>query len=53
MYGVKGEQCLKVTEEINNKLGEVIVTQPTEEMVQQEVKVTNDNVVYEQRQSEW
>ena len=53
MYGVKGEQCLKVTEEINNKLGEVIISQPTEEMVQQDNALANENVVYEQKFTEW
>lgn len=53
VQGVKGEQCLKVTEEINAALGEVVHTQPTEEMFQaeveisEEVKVTNSENDYE------
>mmetsp|Transcript_2566 Transcript_2566/g.4256 ORF Transcript_2566/g.4256 Transcript_2566/m.4256 type:complete len:110 (-) Transcript_2566:77-406(-) len=53
VFGVKGEECLKITEEINNKLGEVVISQPTEEMVQQDNALENENVVYEQKFSEW
>eukprot|EP00621_Florenciella_sp_RCC1693_P006839 CAMPEP_0182532728 /NCGR_PEP_ID=MMETSP1323-20130603/12251_1 /TAXON_ID=236787 /ORGANISM="Florenciella parvula, Strain RCC1693" /LENGTH=110 /DNA_ID=CAMNT_0024742517 /DNA_START=48 /DNA_END=380 /DNA_ORIENTATION=- len=53
VFGVKGEECLKITEEINNKLGEVIISQPTEEMVQQDNALANENVVYEQKFTEW
>jgi Protein of unknown function (DUF2997) len=38
--GVKGGNCHKVTERINEELGEIIATRPTEEMYEQEVKVT-------------
>lgn len=38
--GVKGSNCHKITEKINEQLGEVVVTQPTEEMFEQEVQVT-------------
>lgn len=38
--GVKGNNCHKVTESINEKLGQVIASRPTEEMFEQEVKVT-------------
>jgi Protein of unknown function (DUF2997) len=37
--GVKGNNCHKVTEQINEQLGKVIQTQPTEEMYEQEVEV--------------
>jgi formylmethanofuran:tetrahydromethanopterin formyltransferase len=37
--GVKGNDCHKVTEQINAQLGKVIQTQPTEEMFEQEVEV--------------
>mmetsp|Transcript_5251 Transcript_5251/g.7584 ORF Transcript_5251/g.7584 Transcript_5251/m.7584 type:complete len:113 (+) Transcript_5251:87-425(+) len=54
VQGVKGEACLKITEEINEALGEVVHTQPTEEMYQsevvisEEIKVTNsENNGYE------
>ena len=32
--GVKGMQCNKITEELNEKLGQVINTKPTEEAFQ-------------------
>lgn len=35
--GIKGVNCNKVTEEINNALGKVIATKPTEEMFEQEI----------------
>jgi Protein of unknown function (DUF2997) len=38
--GVKGNNCHKITEKINEQLGEVVVTQPTEEMFEQELQVT-------------
>lgn len=37
--GVKGENCHKVTEKINEKLGKVIQSAPTEEMYEQEVVI--------------
>lgn len=39
VQGVQGDQCLEVTREINEKLGNVISTTPTEEMYQEEVKL--------------
>mmetsp|Transcript_28292 Transcript_28292/g.56986 ORF Transcript_28292/g.56986 Transcript_28292/m.56986 type:complete len:112 (+) Transcript_28292:153-488(+) len=51
VYGVKGEQCLKVTEEVNAKLGKVVATQETEEMIQEEVSVTNE--VYAENKDSW
>ena len=39
VIGVKGESCLEVTREINEKLGNVISTSPTEEMFQEEVQI--------------
>ena len=38
--GVKGSNCHEVTEKINEKLGEVVASSPTEEMYEQEVTVT-------------
>jgi hypothetical protein len=38
--GVKGNNCHKVTEKINEMLGEVVATRPTEEMFEQEVSVS-------------
>ena len=47
VIGVKGGDCLKLTEELNNALGEVISSEPTEEMYEQKVEidqtVTNTN----------
>ena len=37
--GVKGNNCHKVTEAINEKLGEVVASSPTEEMFESEVSV--------------
>ena len=46
--GVKGSDCQKITERINEALGEVISSQPTEEMFEQEIQIdqtlTNSNV---------
>lgn len=39
VLGVKGEDCLEITREINEKLGEVILTTPTEEMYEEEIKI--------------
>ena len=47
VIGIKGENCQKVVEGINKALGEVIQSEPTEEMFEQEVTVdqtlTNNN----------
>uniref|UniRef100_A0A7R9WN70 Uncharacterized protein n=1 Tax=Craspedostauros australis TaxID=1486917 RepID=A0A7R9WN70_9STRA len=37
--GVKGGDCHKVTEKINNMLGKVVETKPTEEMYEQKLVV--------------
>ena len=37
--GIKGSDCIKLTEEVNAQLGEVISTQPTEEMFEQEITI--------------
>lgn len=42
--GVQGESCLEITKTINEKLGNVISTSPTEEMYQEEVKI--DQTLY-------
>lgn len=39
--GVKGNNCNKVTEKINQALGEVIISQPTEEMFEQPILLEN------------
>mmetsp|Transcript_127888 Transcript_127888/g.368374 ORF Transcript_127888/g.368374 Transcript_127888/m.368374 type:complete len:135 (+) Transcript_127888:121-525(+) len=39
--GVKGNNCNKVTEKINQALGEVILSQPTEEMFEQPIVLEN------------
>ena len=45
--GVKGENCHKVTEPINEMLGKVVQTEPTEELYEQELVIdqtlTNTN----------
>jgi hypothetical protein len=38
--GVKGNNCHKVTEKINEMLGEVVASRPTEEMFEQEASVS-------------
>jgi len=37
--GVKGQSCEKVTEAINKQLGNVVASQPTEEMFEQEIVI--------------
>ena len=51
VFGVQGEECLKVTEELNEKLGKVVSTKQTEEMLQQPVK--EQNKVYQSQKTEW
>lgn len=51
VLGVKGSDCQKVTEDLNEKLGSVISSQPTEEMFEQKVAVAEN--VYETKFSEW
>lgn len=48
--GVKGNNCHKVTEKINEMLGKVVESSPTEEMFEEEVKVTQK--IY-QSESDW
>ena len=42
MRGVKGQNCLSVTAEINKQLGEVVETKATQEMYEQEVQISVD-----------
>merc|ERR1712216_1036611 len=53
--GIKGSDCTKVTEELNEKLGQVISTKATQEMYEQKVEVeeTITASVYDQNFSEW
>lgn len=44
VLGVQGKDCLEITKTINEKLGNVISTTPTEEMYQEEVKI--DQTLY-------
>lgn len=37
--GVKGQNCHKVTDEINQHLGDVVASRPTEELYENEVVV--------------
>lgn len=53
VFGVKGEECLKVTEELNEKLGQVASTQQTEEMLEEKVVDKDKDKVYEGKFSEW
>ena len=46
VMGVKGADCLKVTEKINEQLGNVISTTPTEEMHEQELQIEQTNTLY-------
>jgi hypothetical protein len=39
VMGVKGSDCVKLTESINQALGEVITSEPTEEMFEQKVEL--------------
>ena len=49
--GIRGSYCTKVTEELNEKLGKVTQTKPTEEMFQEKVDVKTE--VFDQNFSEW
>jgi len=49
--GVKGENCEKITEAINNQLGNVVASQPTEEMYEQEVVI--DTTIQEKADGGW
>eukprot|EP00614_Pseudopedinella_elastica_P033369 CAMPEP_0172643602 /NCGR_PEP_ID=MMETSP1068-20121228/237597_1 /TAXON_ID=35684 /ORGANISM="Pseudopedinella elastica, Strain CCMP716" /LENGTH=75 /DNA_ID=CAMNT_0013457693 /DNA_START=109 /DNA_END=336 /DNA_ORIENTATION=+ len=51
VIGVKGQDCLKITEELNEKLGTVLATEATEEMSEKPVENTNN--VYEQNKNTW
>ena len=52
VHGVKGGKCLGVTEKINEVLGEVVASQPTEEMYEQEI-VTDQTLYQSTSDSEW
>jgi len=43
--GVKGESCNSVTEQINEALGQVYESAPTEEMFEQEIVIDNTNTL--------
>ena len=42
VIGVKGDNCQELTEKINEALGEVYHTQPTEEMFEQKVELEQE-----------
>ncbi len=44
MRGIRGNNCQKVTEQINEKLGEVVASAPTEEMYEQ--VIVTDQTLY-------
>mmetsp|Transcript_2479 Transcript_2479/g.3633 ORF Transcript_2479/g.3633 Transcript_2479/m.3633 type:complete len:117 (+) Transcript_2479:110-460(+) len=41
--GIKGNNCHKVTDSVNEALGEVVASRPTEELYEQEIVVDNTN----------
>mmetsp|Transcript_19192 Transcript_19192/g.47444 ORF Transcript_19192/g.47444 Transcript_19192/m.47444 type:complete len:151 (-) Transcript_19192:280-732(-) len=45
VVGVKGNNCHAVTEKINESLGKVIESAPTEELYETEVVVTNEQTI--------
>ena len=51
LTGIKGNNCEKVVEGINEQLGEVVASSPTEEMFEQEVVV--DQTLYNSDSSDW
>ena len=51
VVGVKGQQCLEVTRELNQKLGNVISTQPTEEMYEEEIQIEETVTLTENEES--
>jgi hypothetical protein len=48
--GVKGNNCHSVTEKINEKLGKVVTSSPTEEMFEEKVEI---NQKLYQSESDW
>ena len=52
VHGIKGGDCLSVTEKINEVLGEVVASRPTEEMYEQEI-VTDQTLYQSTSESEW
>jgi Protein of unknown function (DUF2997) len=51
VHGIKGNNCHSVTAKINEQLGEVIATSPTEEMYEQEVQLSQ--TLYNSESSDW
>ena len=51
--GVKGNNCHKVTEKINQALGEVVSSTPTEEMFEQELTIKETLYNTESSSSDW
>ncbi|KAJ8601944.1 hypothetical protein CTAYLR_004467 [Chrysophaeum taylorii] len=51
VLGIKGTDCEKVTEALNEKLGSIISSAPTEERFEEKVEDTNN--VYETKFTEW
>lgn len=43
--GVKGGECHKITSDIESALGDVVATEPTEEMYENEIDLTNKEVL--------
>ncbi|KAL7567801.1 hypothetical protein ACA910_000553 [Epithemia clementina (nom. ined.)] len=50
--GIKGDNCLSVTEKINQVLGEVVASRPTEEMYEQEI-VTDQTLYQKTSNGDW
>lgn len=50
--GIKGGSCEKVTEKINEQLGKVVTSNPTEEMFEQEI-VTDQTLYQTEGTSDW
>ncbi|EEC48879.1 predicted protein [Phaeodactylum tricornutum CCAP 1055/1] len=50
--GVKGNNCHKVTETINEKLGKVVASAPTEEMFEQEL-IVNQKISLSESSDSW
>ena len=51
--GVRGNNCHKITEDINAALGEVVSSRPTEEMYEQELRVSNTVEVKDENNGGW
>jgi len=51
--GIRGDNCQKITEDINAELGEVVSSRPTEEMYEQELRIGNTVELKDENEGGW